>query len=599
MFAWAYLGQDAAVSDRCERAFGPAAKRLELSPGLKAAARALRQAYIDYVGQLNRTRHAAVGWWSSTLAEKNPYVSDTFFFSCCVLACREIVGQGGHGDAVLLVVENASLRRALARNLAGAAADVRVVAGWASTLAAVAGQTARMAVRKAYWLGVNLARVFHARHRLRLHRTPGIIEAARSRTPVCLIHTWVDERAYDQTTGRFWDQDFGEVRRHLENKGRRVFTVPNILWAVSFSRVLGYVASDPDGYVVPEAFLRLRDVVAVLVRASLHVPRRRRYPPLAGLDISDLIYEDEWNDWVSPRTAVHLLAARWVLRWKQSGLRIERFIYTFENHAWERRVCDAFRRFYPEARLIAHQPNGLPLLLMNYFIATAERDIVPLPDLIITNGCYAARVLKASGYDPDRVVCGGGLRQRYLQDWFDGAQPRAQARKGTKRVVVTPSIGHAETLELLKKAIAAFAAARDLSVIIKCHPSMPFEKIAPALGGVALPPHITVSKEPLKVLLQAADVLVYNGGAFPSVEALAAGVPVVHVEPEFALDLDPLDACPELGLDARSPEEILACVRERLSEGPAKAVETLERSRRVLGELIGKVDEATYELFRG
>ncbi len=464
------------------------------------------------------------------------------------------------------------------------------------TLVASARAGAQMLARKAHWLCVNLARVFLARHRLRLHRTPGIIEAVRSRTPVCLIHTWVDERAYDPATGQFWDQDFGEVRRHLESKGKRVFTVPNIQWAVSFPRVLGYVASAPDAYVVPEGFLRLRDVVAALVRASLHVPRRRQYPPLAGLDISELIYEDEWTDWASPRTAGHLLAARWVLRWKQAGLRVERFIYTFENHAWERRVCDAFRRRYPEARLLAHQPNGLPLFLMNYFIASAERDVVPLPDLIITNGCYAARVLKESGYDPDRVVCGGGLRQRYLQEWLDGVPPRPRAG-GVKRVVVTPSIGHGETLELLRKAIAAFGSVRDLSVIIKCHPSMPFENIAPALGGGALPPHITVSKEPLRVLLRDADVLVYNGGAFPSVEALAAGVPVVHVEPEFALDLDPLDACPELGLDARSPEEILACTRRRLSEGPAKAVETRERSRRVLGELIGKVDEATYELF--
>ena len=223
--------------------------------------------------------------------------------------------------------------------------------------------------------------------------------------------------------------------------------------------------------------------------------------------------------------------------------------------------------------------------------------MVPLPDLIITNGCYAARILKGSGYDADRVVCGGGLRQRYLQEWFDGLPPRVHGRPGAKRIVVTPSIGYGETVELLRKAIDAFAAATDLSVVIKCHPSMPFQKIAPALGGVALPPHITVSKEPLRVLLRDADVLVYNGGAFPSVEALAAGVAVVHVQPEFALDLDPLDACPELGLDARSPEEILACVRRRLSEGPEKAGEPRERAHRVLRELIGKVDEDTYELF--
>ena len=136
-FAWAYLGQDVAVADRCEDAVGPAAKRIEISRPLKAAATALRQEYIEYIGRLGRARRSAE-WWSSTLAEKNPYVSNTFFVACCVATCREIVGRGGHGDALLFVVDNVSLRRALARNLAGATFEVRVVERRASRLTAVA-----------------------------------------------------------------------------------------------------------------------------------------------------------------------------------------------------------------------------------------------------------------------------------------------------------------------------------------------------------------------------------------------------------------------------------------------------------------------------
>jgi glycosyltransferase involved in cell wall biosynthesis len=460
-----------------------------------------------------------------------------------------------------------------------------------------ASSVVEMVARKAYWTGVTIARIFVARYRLRLHRTRAITEAAGLQTPVCLVHTWVDERAYDPASGQFWDQDFGEVRRYLESTGRRVLTVPNILPAASYRRVLRFVAGAPDRYLVPNALLSFWDVLAVVLGTTVRVPRRSRFPPLAGIEISDLLYEDAWNEWVSERAAANLLMGRWVASWKRAGLLIERFIYTFENHSWERVVCAAFRRFYPGTRLIAHQPNGISLLLMNYFISTEERDVVPLPDVIITNGGYASKLLKGSGYDPERVVCGGGLRQRYLQEWLDEDQ---SARRGTReipRIIVAPSIGYSESVELLRKAIVAFAAARDLSVILKCHPSMPFELVVSALGVPVLPRHIVVSKEPLKILLKDADVLVYNSSAFPSVEALAAGVPVVHVQPEFALDLDPLDCCPGLGLDATSPEEILACVRRHLSDEAVIVGEARERSRRMLRELIGKVDERTYELF--
>jgi hypothetical protein len=126
---------------------------------------------------------------------------------------------------------------------------------------------------------------------------------------------------------------------------------------------------------------------------------------------------------------------------------------------------------------------------------------------------------------------------------------------------------------------------------------MPFERVASALDVSALPAHITVSKEPVNILLREAAVLVYTGATFPPIEALAVGVPVVYVEPEFALDLDPLGAYPSVRLSARSSEEILESARKCVRGDTAFVGEKREHLRRILRELIGKVDENTCELF--
>jgi hypothetical protein len=591
-----YLGDDEERSVFLEREFRPEGQRIEISDRLNRVATALRQQYIDFIGELS-VQNASSEWWRSCLAEKNPYISQAFFYACCVQACREAIRDHTSAIPILVVVDPPSLRQALITNLSseGEPLVVHQPWGWKASLLLVG--LIEMVVRQGYFVLVNLGRIIYARYYLHLHRIQPIREAIRSQKPVCITHVWVDQRAYNPVTGEFKDQDFDEVGRYLEKKGKSVFILPNVLSAASYPRVARYIAESAGKYIVPHAFLRPRDVVGALFRSLLAYPKLVRYPLFAGLEISDLIYQDIWNDWARQRAAHYVLIEKWVQELKKAGLRIERFIYTFENHAWEHVICETFRLCYPEARLIAHQPNGVPLFLMNYFISAAERSLVPLPDLIVTNGAYADRLLKSSGYPSEKIQCGGGLRQRYLQDWLDGQQSPRYFHIRQACIVVTPSIGEKSSLELVRKAIQAFQGARELSVILKCHPSMPFERIAAFLGSEGLPPHIEVSKEPLRELLREAAVLVYNDGTFPSVEALIAGVPVIYLEPVFALPLDPLDSFQNLRVSVRTAEELRASVRGLLADSVAVKAKREDDMQETLHDLIGRVSDRTYELF--
>ncbi len=553
----------------------------------------LRQAYVDYIGLIGTQQPAH--WWRTAVSEKNPYVSNAFFNTCCIKACQDAVAGADEGSRFLLIVQDSALRRALHRNLKGAGIEVRLFDPALTRLRTALGRIIGLVAHQAHFILQNVRMVVSARYRYRLHRTQPIKAIQASGVPICITHIWIDLRAYSPETGQFKDVDFADVTAFLRSRGKTVAGLANIRSSASYGKVAAYIARSPSAFLVPHSFLSMRDIFACVLRSVARVPQSRDYPAFAELQIDDLIVADLRDEWYRARDAEHVLMERWVERLRESGIQVERFIYPFENHTWERVICNSLKTVYPPVRLIGYQPNGLPLLLLNYFISEAESRSIPLPDRIVANGPYTARILAATGLGSGRVVLGGGLRQIYLQGLLY-ANHRPLVRTGiASKVLVTPSIGRYRTVELIHKVVRAFQDSPEIAVIIKCHPSMRFEQLRRFLGPLKLPQNISISIEPILALLPDVDVLVYNDGTFPAAEALAFGIPVVFVEPEHGLYLDSLDGFPHIRHTARTAEEIAAIVPKLLKPGD-------KEQRRAAGldvvrQLVGEVTEKTYQLF--
>ena len=74
-----------------------------------------------------------------------------------------------------------------------------------------------------------------------------------------------------------------------------------------------------------------------------------------------------------------------------------------------------------------------------------------------------------------------------------------------------------------------------------------------------MPEHVQVSEKPINELMLQASVMVYSGSTV-CLQALALGLPIVHVKPRFDFDLDPLDSAPIARLEAEGIEQL----RERV-----------------------------------
>ncbi len=97
-----------------------------------------------------------------------------------------------------------------------------------------------------------------------------------------------------------------------------------------------------------------------------------------------------------------------------SGVRPERLVFPWEGHAWETAMIAAARRHLPDTEVIAYDNLNFSRFALSLYPGTAELDLRPLPDRVVTNGPTFARVLGAQGFPPERIRVGCALRHGHL-----------------------------------------------------------------------------------------------------------------------------------------------------------------------------------------
>jgi len=578
-FWWVYLGEDISKVVSIDEMMRGKGQRFEAAGLLQEAAKSLWQPYIDYIGGLDLEKNSLM-WWAGRLSEKNPYVSKTFLHACYIKTCVDILRKNPD-ESFVFFVEKRAVRRAIFKNISSE--NLVRVESSGEPIRGALERLNEFILQKGRFLLTNIYRVLISKHAYRIQRR------VKSREPLVLVHTWVDRHSFDGK-GVYHERYFGGLSSYLKKNGEHVAIVPHILSVIPYRKTIDNIARSKNVFLVPHAFLSIRDILSVFFTTLINRPKKTVFARFGGMDISEVIHEDLKNDWIEGHMASDMLFYRFVKRMKEKGLAVDTAIYPYENHAWEKILCVAMREFYPSAYLIGYQHATVRMMQLNHFFSRHESGIVPLPDRIVTNGRYPKELFIRSGYPDEKVVRGGAIRYAYLLE----SKIEAKRRGGNPVVLVTPSIGTFGA-ELIWKIFEAFEHRGECKVLIKCHPDTPFQAISGYLD-ISFPEHFIISDRPVAELLKESDVLLYTDST-TCIEAIAAGVPAVHVESDFSIDIDPLDFDPKIRASARSPEEIVKCVEAAVS----MSEEELSKKREVWGGVVrglfGKVDDSVYRLF--
>lgn len=582
-FSWAYLGQTLSESLRVDLGFRGHGTKIDTSRQFHQAAEELREPYLTYLYKIGLEQRT-LRWWLTSLAFRSSYVSKAYVRTCLLKVAIDLTADQQASEPLVLMVAEAPVRAALKANLARNGNTGARIAGASPTLSLEPFiSAARMLSHRAFFVIRETTRLFLARRQISKPHLPN--------EPTTLILSTVSPRNR-QLGSEFHKSFFGNLADELQQLGIRMATVPLVLPGVGYKNLLAGLRSSEIPVMVPHRYLSLLDVLWAAL-STWRRPPPSSIPHFNNLDIRGLILDEQLRAWVGNWDSDALLLAALTRRWAAMGATIERIIYVYENQPWECALCWGARRYLPETALVGYQHARVPKLMMRYYLAPGGESEAPLPDRIVTVGNHTAQLLSASGYRPGQVQVGGSLQITQNGARSDSKNPDLGSYGDF--VLIACSNGLEESEELVYLAAQLFGEEEQVHVVVKCHPIMPFERLR-GFTSADLPQNVEVSNEPLSDLMLKSSVMVYSGSTV-CVEALALELPVVHLRPQFDLDLDPLEAVPDVRLEATGLEELRHQVRWLLDHRTEYIAQHRQRWREVVRQIYEPVTEESYLAF--
>jgi len=574
-FAYAYFGEDSQNAMRIQDRIQAQGESISISSKLQSVSNRIRQKYIDYIGLLGNGRRDSV-WLAGRVSEKNIYVSKTLLYISYLIVGLEIAKE--RPGKIVFFVENGRMAACFAKNLGSDAKN-----GWRIGAAGRLARNGKRLLNKTLFLAAQTGLMLLSRYRYRLQRPA-------PKDPGVLIHTFINRKSFDEQN-KFHESYYGTLPTRIESRGTEVYFVP-MMGRSDYLPLMGKMAKSDSRFLFPPAYLQPQDALWAVWQAAAHQPKFNSFPPFDGLDISDLIKNDLETDATGTRVEQALLYQKLFARLKKKGFDARAGLSTFENHNWERLWCAGAREQYPNIKLAGYQHSTFSRMHTNQFISQGERGLIPLPDTILTNGEYYSQALEQGGYEPAMIKLAGAIRYEYL---FTAEKKPQKAPGGKPAVLVILSISQEETLEMLQTVRRAWESDTQLEVRLKFHPFLPYARLGKAIG-FGLPSHFKVVDGNLADLIAQSDAVVYTGST-ACLEAMAAGVPIVHVLPQRSLDTDPLDFSSDLRPSAATVEELRAQVAQAAALGPKEKERLRASYSKTLELLFRKPDESVYQIF--
>lgn len=340
-----------------------------------------------------------------------------------------------------------------------------------------------------------------------------------------VIRTWAGPPAFRD--GRFADPYFGPLADRLGEAGLGVVTVVGAL--SEHARV--YADAAGAGVLPEHLFLGWWDPVAVAIGTLRHRPSVASGVDLAGRDVSALVRACVDEEHGRRQVFANRLQAR-IGRRIAERLKPRAVALTHEGYAWERQFVLGIKDASPRAWVVGWQ--HAPIAPAQTALRMVPGPDAGSPDRVVTAGEAGADELARRGYPRQLVAVGGALKVA------PPARDVAAARHAAAGDVLV-------VLGDFDRGLRAAAALRGLPalvpgrrVVLRLHPLTPPARFVAALGFDPSEAGMTLSAGgPLGGDLETASAVIYDA-SLVALEAVAAGVPALHLDLGDALSSDPM-----------------------------------------------------------
>lgn len=596
---WLYLGEDSTWRVQMEAAIPVEISRIPIADILDETAQNLRQPYIDWIGDLSQI-NSSFEWWSSELAGKNPY--NPLFVRICLLASAQKILPEGFDKNTIIICSSPALLKCVTRYMDENNIPWREIDNINSkreiNLQQKIRQTIGRIAQSFFWFPI-VGKYIRADQRSFESDREQINARQKVKPPsvfsgddTILFFTWVDRRSFAQN-GSYTDIYFGPLPQMLKENGYRVGFIPRILYTIPFEEAVDKLIKTGETFFFPEQYLSKNDMEVCRKRQDHYNPDIQNLSSIKDLFIDPLVVEhiSETKDGMVDNLVFEPL----IKSMRQQGIYPARIVHPCEGHCWEQALTWSVHHHMPETKVIGYDNVTFSRMVLSMYPAKNEWGLRPIPDRIVTNGPLYRDTLVREGWPSERVRAGCALRHTYL--WKNPpVESKENQISSPIRILVATAIGMGDSVELVTKASEAFGGDTRYEVNIKCHPLVNSEEVKHYVGKKVNHTNIVFEKAPISELLPTAHILLYT---YTSVcyEAMMYGVVPVCVKAENFLNLDKLDANPDIRWMATTPEDLQKVAEEIVSRTPEARRAWTAKARMILQSALAPINDCCIDAF--
>lgn len=560
-------------------------KKIEVEELLEEEKLSCEKEYIDTIAALG-AKYNSLNWWANPLSEKNEYISSHYKNLC--LYYRLIKTLDKYTDAALSVflICNNEILEQLKIYCLEKKIRITSVKDLKSIISLSTYNRTSNYLHCLFFILKNIYKKFYIAHSMS-HRIRKQIACSKD---YFVIRTWLDKN-FKSGSEIYNDVFFGRLPAYVRKHGYKLLILSGIL--NNYKKVIDRIKDgqeSQDVLIIPEEyFIRYSDFLLLLGYLVSKKIKIKETVFFKGIDVTD-IYRRELARGYSNAGYLSNIWRYLIARRFAEAVTYKAYIQTFENYAWEKMTILGIRENKDAGLTYGFQHAFISRNSFKYFPGRLEKEIIPLPDKIITMGRETKEIMQRYGSYKDTILkTGCALRQEYL----GGLKPFERRR--LNKVLVPLTMVVEESIQVLKYLCDSDLPQTGINVVIRCHPFAPFESLKKH-SSFSIADNITVScSKSVREDLNDSDMVIYTWTTV-AIEALRLGLPVIYLD-ILGMMVDPLFRCDALKRSVSKPEELLPAIESLYSLDNDTFYKEQQKAQEYLQQYFTPVTEENLSVF--
>lgn len=535
------------------------------------------QSYIDLIGKLG-LKYNSIYWWATFTASKNRFVSslspNLFLYYSLVTTLK-----GNSEKDILVINPPKEICGSIKRYCRANSIDFKLLSNPLYSAFEFLKHIAEQLINTVLF-------VFGSWQKFRItnkYLGKKFASEVQRESKYYVLRSWFYSSSINQDN-EYRDSCFGMLPEYLVKKGKKLLVVAGVIG--DYKSIVSKIANNNEYFIIPqELFLRYIDPIRVIIDIYRNKIRIKGEIEFEGFDVSHIVRAEIDKNFRSRGILSNYMYYYWTKR-MLNNVAVDTFTTTCENNPWERMCTLALRQYSPETKILGYQHNVVPQASANMFVSEYEKDVIPMPDRILTVGRATKRIMERYGhYDTGKIEEACALGFEYLFN----IQPKPRSRSNRILVALEGVYG---VYHLVNYVLSELKESTDYKVKIRTHPAMTLGQIMHKLDYNIEPlPNISLSENTsLEQDLGESDMVIYWGSTV-ALEALMMGKPIIHFDSGDILSYDPLFECPHLKWVVNQHTPLVKVIEEIYNMGDEEYHLQLRQAKEYLDDYFYKISD--------